>query len=89
MEFRLFHPPSHTDLPAADAELLALLLGRPYCQERLSQAEAEENFLGCAAWLKAVNSGLPMVLNALLPHYAAVARQQHGSSTGTARASPC
>ena len=78
MEFRLSTPPSADDMPAADAELLALLLGRGYCQERLSAAEAQENYPACAAWYKAANSGLPVLRNALVPQYAAVAQQQHG-----------
>lgn len=78
MDFRLSSPPAPNDLPAPDAELLALLLGRAYCQDRLSEAEEQENYPACAAWLKAVNSGLPVILNALVPQYAAVAAQHYG-----------
>lgn len=54
-------------IPPGRGELLALLHRPDFCRAALQRAEQAENYAACAKWLQALDSGLPFIVNAIVP----------------------
>lgn len=76
----MLYPPDNPDhsllVPEGQGELLALLYPLFICRAELTRAEQEENYVACAQWAKAIESGLPFIPNAFMPLDRAVDRFQ-------------